>query len=650
MVSFSILLLRVAHLQLVEGETLARASMEQRLRIMNTPAPRGRIYASDGTVLAENRPAFVVQYIPTADPPSDATLFVLSGIIEVPISSIRNAIEEQDQDRPYAPVDVAVDLDSEQYTKIQEQKHLLPGFRVVPRPVRRYPEGSLAAHVIGHALTISERELQTFEEASGRSYQSDDIVGKAGVEKGGEFELQGYDGEVRVEVDAYGRLVDSVLGREPQPGENAHLTIRPDLQALTEDAIVEVLERLQEGRNPVPFDRRTGTYGNLWDEGEFRPADTDNPNRKYEDATQASAVVLDVQSGKVLAMASYPTYDPNVFATAPLHLPGSEGARAWSETWENLNDPASDQPLSNRAISQIAAPGSTFKMVTGLAALEVGLNPRHTHTCRGRLDAYGQQYGCWTTHGSGINLVRGLAVSCNVYFYQLAQQIGVDRIASMAEKLGLGDDTGVVGLPSGEESSGIRPSSEWKQEVLDETWYPGETLMAGIGQGYHAYTPLQMANYAAIIANGGTHYRPYVLDYMTDASGEVTHQVAPEIINEQVADPEHIRWIQRGMEAANERGGTGYSRFADYPKPHPETGEPVFIATKTGTSEVRLGVDNHGWFVAYAPAEEPEIAVAVVVYHGGGGSLAGAPVARMIFEHYFGYLDLNDREVGGLME
>ncbi len=641
-VAMLVLILRVAQLQLVEGETLADASYQQRLRLLRTPAPRGDLISADGVVLAENRPAFVAQYIPLGDPPGDDWIQRVAYLTDLPPESISKAIEEGMAGVPYAPVDLKVDLDLDEYTALMEHRDQLPGLRVVSRPVREYPLGDLASQTLGYVLKISERELQEFGEMSGRDYYNTYLVGKAGVERAAEVDLQGYDGEVRVEVDASGRLVESVTGRAPVAGNDVHLTLDTGLQRVLQDALETVTERLQQGYNPLPYDRSMGRYLNLWDDGDLLPADSRRPSRTYDDATSAAGVVLDVNTGRVLAIASHPGFDLNVFATAPLHLPDTEEEREWAREWSRLNSLAEGQPLFNRAVSQVSSPGSTFKMVTALAYMEDGHSPTRGHTCQGALDMFGQTYGCWGVHGSGVTLHRALAESCNVYFYRAGLAVGIDSMEAMAKQLGLGVPTGMVGLGPDEEAPGTVPGREWKQEVLDEIWYPGETLMAAIGQGYHAYTPLQMANYAATIASGGTRYRPYLIDRVVDPQGDIVRQTEPEVAHVLDVDPDHLDRVQRGMEGANEPRGTSYSRFWDYPKAMPGTDREVSIASKTGTAEVGSGawrMDSHGWFVAYAPADDPEIALAVVVDHGGGGSLAAAPVARAIMEKYFGFMD-----------
>ncbi len=639
-----LLLGRAAQLQILEGDNLLLASLQQRLRVLSIPAPRGKIISSDGAVLASNRPAFVAQYLPSSDPLTDSQLDLVSRLIGVPVESILGAIRDQTRTRPYAPVDLKIDLSPGEYTSLMENRYLLPGIRVEARPVRLYPGDDLAAHVLGYVLKISEQELRTFGEMSDRKYDNRDVVGKSGVERSMEFSLQGRVGETRIEVDAFGRLVESVMGQVPRPGDHVHLTLDSGLQLVAERALEVVTERMQAGHDPVPYDPSQGRYVGLWDEGIMLPADSANPSKSYPDATSASAVVMDVRTGAILAMASQPSFNLNDFATAPLHLPGTEGAEQWALKWQELNDPRAGQPLLNRAVAQITPPGSTFKMVTALAALEAGVNPAATETCHGALGIFGQSYGCWRTHGV-VNLHKAIAESCNVYFYRAGLRVGIDPMVEMARAFGFGQVTGILGLPPGEESGGILPDRAWKQEILGEPWYPGETLMAAIGQGFHAYTPLQMASYAATIASGGTRFRPYVVDRLVGDDGELLWEASPEVLSTLPASDANIALVQRGMEGAMIPGGSGHWRFFDYPRERPSDGELISVAGKTGTAEVGspdLRRESHGWFVAYAPADDPEIAVAVVIYHGSGGSRAAAPVARVIIDEYFGFPTLPD--------
>ncbi len=632
---------RIVQLQLVQGDTLARAAVEQRLRVLRIPAPRGKIISADGVTLASNRPAFVAQYLPSVEPMTEERLDLLSKLLDLPPDSIQEAILRQGQQRPYAPVNLKVDLTPQEHTALMENRHRLPGIRVEPHPIRHYPQQNLAAHAMGYALNISEDELRVFGQLSDREYDNRDVVGKSGVERTMEFNLQGRDGEVRIEVDAYGRLVDSVVGTEPLAGDDVYLTIDSQLQLTAEKALETVTQRLQEGYDPVLFDRQTGSYIGLWDEeGALLPADSARPDRVLGEAKAGAAVVLDVRSGEVLAMASHPTFDLGAFSTAPLHLPGSEESREWSRLWNSMNDPEQGKPLLNRVVSETEPPGSTFKMATALAALrEIDLDPRRTVRCTGELNIFGQSYRCWRTHGE-VALYEAIAQSCNVYFYRMGVEVGADAIFSAAEELGLGSPTGILGLPPGEEKPGILPGREWKRQVLGEPWYPGETLMAAIGQGYHAYTPLQMANYTATIANDGIRLRPYVVDYVQDPNGEVLWEADRQEVANIEADPEVFERIQQGMVGASLPGGSAHWRFWDYPRYCPERDMDVAVASKTGTAEVGTPADkreSHGWFLAYAPAEDPEIAVAAVIYHGGGGSMAAAPVTRAILEEYFGF-------------
>ena len=641
-VALLLLIVRSAQLQLFQGEDLAEAAVQQRLRVLREPAPRGEIVSADGTLLAGNRAAFVARYFPSAEPLSEDTLQTLSEILDLPADSIQEAISRQTGERPYAPVNLKVDLTEKEATELSERRYQLPGISIGFHPIRNYPNDNLAVHVLGHTSNIKEDELRTFGEISERDYHNRDVVGRSGVERSMEFNLQGWDGEVRVEVDAHGRLVDSVTGRERQPGDDVHLTIDSELQKTAERALSTVIKRLQEGHDPVLFSRQQGRYIGLWDDEvehdtTLLPADSSRPDRQYSDAKFGAVAVLDVTSGKVLAKASYPQYDLSAFATAPLHLPGSEQKAEWNEQYETMKQRGA---FLNRVTSDPVAPGSIFKMVTALAALrETDLDPDETVRCQGSLDIFGQSYGCWKTHGR-VDLTDAIAQSCNVYFYEQGLEVGVDGISEVAAELGLGASTGILGLPPGEERSGIRPSREWKKVNLQEPWYPGETLMAAIGQGYHSYTPLQITNYVAGIANEGVLYRPYLVDHVKNPDGEVIWKAHSKVISQLDVDEEMLKLVVQGMKEAVLPGGSARWRFWDYPRYSEMREAEVMIAAKTGTAEVRTGVDSHGWFTAFAPTDEPEIAVAAVIHHGGGGSLAAAPVVRAVMQQYFGFSDL----------
>jgi len=638
--AFLLLASRAAQLQILQGEELEVWAHQQRLRLLNVSAPRGTIYDRHGRALATNRPAFTVSLVPTGEGFEPAVISRLSEILTIPEESIRSAIDNRAL--PYAPVLIKIDLTAREHTLIAERMRELPGVRVDVEPARHYPYDTLACHVLGYTLQISREELAVFFERSGRPYRNDDLVGKSAVERYFEFQLQGKDGALQVEVDARGRLVNTLGRQEPEAGADVHLTIDAGLQMVAEKALVTTIERLRQGYDPQPYDPEAGRYVNLWDEGIFLPLDPLEPEKRCEQAGAGAAVVLEVRTGEVLAMASCPGFDPNQFATAPLHLPGTEGAKQWADTWAEISSPGGGHPLTNRAIASIAAPGSVFKPVTALAGVRAGLvDPRHTVVCTGVYPFMDTSYDCWQAHGR-VDFTHALAASCNTYFYQLGLNLGIDRIEAEAQRLGLGERTGLLGVPSYEEESGIRPGREWKEATLGQPWYEGETLMSAIGQTYHAYTPLQVANYVATIANGGTRYRPYLASCVQSPGGETLSTFGPEVISSLDIAEGGLQLVREGMEAAAAPGGTAFWRFWDYPKWAQVEGEirEVGVAAKTGTAQVgaKNGLeDSHGWFVLYAPCDEPEIAVAVFVEHGGGGSQAGAPVARAIVEHYFGF-------------
>ena len=504
---------------------------------------------------------------------------------------------------------IKYDITPEQYTAIEERRSEMPGVVLEVQPLRAYPLGDIAAHVLGYMGEINEQQLQAM---SDQGYRIGDFIGQSGLERYLEQELHGRAGGRQVEIDALGRLVRELGVVEPVPGNDAILTIDAALQQRAEYALQATLFRRQAAG--------------------------------FEDARAGAAVVLDVRTGEILAMVSEPDFNPNDFVTG---IPLAK--------WRELNtDPAS--PMVNRAIKSSYPPASTFKMVTAAAALEEGVSfPGETFDARGgiyRVTA-NEVRKCWYQPYGGhgiVDIPEALAKSCNIAFYELGRRLFEVRnrtdsevLARYARMFGLGEATGLKSLPG--EEAGRLPDSANKVALFgDANIYLGDYLNLAIGQGFMQYTPLQMARYVAAIANGGLVYRPYLVKEIRSPSGEIVTQTEPEVVSRLEVSPRTLKTLQLGMYLTtvletDEGYGTAYGIFESL------EAAGIAVAGKTGT--VQLGmedVDNHGWFVGYAPADpdpfddipvEPEIALAVIVEHGGGGAAAAAPVAREIFEYYF---------------
>jgi penicillin-binding protein 2 len=455
----------------------------------------------------------------------------------------------------------------------------LPGVSIQVRPRRFYPHGPLAAHLLGYVGEVSERELS--ERGDELELRPGDYVGKAGLERVWDEELRGVVGGQQVEVDALGRRVRVIQEVPDVAGDTLVLTLDADLQEAAGQAM-----------------------------GERR----------------GSCVALDPRNGEVLAMVSKPDYDPNLFARG---IQRSEWQQLIGDEW---------RPLTNRAVQGQYAPGSIFKVAVAAGLLDAGVVNRTTgYTCTGGTQLGNRLFRCWKRGGHGyVNLHRAIMQSCDVFFYQAGQRLGVDGIAEYSHRFGLGEPTG-IGLST--EESGLIPTRAWKQRRFGAPWYPGETLPVAIGQGYVTVTPLQMASMVAMIANGGTHYRPHYVRRLEAPDGTVKREIRPEVMGYANIAPEHIEAVRSGMrDVVMAPGGTG--RNGQVPG--------IEVAGKTGTAQVvRLkagsrGNDgpertrDHAWFIAFAPVAAPEIAVACLAEHaGGGGGAIAAPIVSKILTHYF---------------
>lgn len=579
---FLLLLMRLWYLQVISADSYLELSEKNRLRYIPVEAPRGAIYDRDGLLLVDNRPAFGVAVLRQDVEDVDLLLETLAVYLGEDVATLRERYQQGRRLPAYRPLPLAEDIGRDRMEVIQENASDLPGLLTVVRPNRTYPYQEIGAHLFGYLGEITEQQLRSKDFAG---YRSGEFVGKSGIEKRLEGSLRGHEGQQRLEVDVRGQLLRSLQTRDPFPGNRVYLTIKRDLQLAAEAA--------------------------------------------FEDHAGA-AVMLDVHSGEVLALVSRPSFNPEAFA---------QGIS--SEEWiALLKDPR--HPLQNKAITGQYPPGSTFKIVSALAALKSGLITASTSVdCTGKLEVGDREFRCWKRRGHGkTNLKKALKESCDVWFYQVAQDLGIDRLSETAMDLGLGSP---LGIDLEGEKAGLIPTRDWKRRRFGAPWYDGETVIASIGQGYVLTTPLQLAVMTATMANGGTVYRPQVVKKVVDLVGNVLEDHSPEILKSTPFSQKDLMAVHTGLVAAvNEPGGTAWSRRL----------EGVKVAGKTGTAQVvRLKDDDdreedeeripyrfrdHALFVAYAPAEAPEIAVAVVVEHGRHGSTVAAPIAMEMIASYFG--------------
>ena len=568
---------RMYYLQVLESERYATLADENRINLRLLPPPRGSIVDRQGRPMADNRQNYRVVIIPEQAADVERTLDMLSLIIPLSAGERRRIRREMGRKRAFVPITVRENLDWSEVARIEVNTPDLPGVLIDVGQSRNYPAGAESAHVLGYVAAVSEKELSGDPLLELPGFR----IGKAGVEKVYDLALRGTGGSSQVEVNAVGRVIRELSRREGQPGQELRLTIDLALQQYA--------------------------FKRLGDES-------------------ASAVVIDVHSGEVLALASTPAFDPNAFNTG---LSQAE--------WESLvSNPKA--PLTNKSVAGQYAPGSTFKPAVALAALEKGaISPETKVFCSGVTKLGNAEFHCWKDGGHGeMDLKGALQHSCDVYFYEAARRTGIERISAMAKRLGLG---GKLGLDLPGEKSGLVPSNEWKLGAIGAPWQLGETLIAGIGQGYILTTPLQLAVMTARLVNGGHAVTPHLT--MRDKAADETQNPAFNAADSLGISPDHLAQVRRGMEmVVNDPFGTAYRSRIDNPR--------FKMAGKTGTVQVKritkaereAGIiknedrpwkdRDHALFVGYAPYDNPRYAVAVVVEHGGGGSSTAAPIARDI--------------------
>jgi len=654
---FFLLISRLFYLQIIQNQQFKQLSESNRLRLIQIPARRGDILDSKGRIIATSVPVFSVSITPSEDLDLERVADKLADIIDDPEITSEKIIETvKKQPRKYEPVEIARlkwgEKAWEIMARIEENRQELPGVNIEEQPMRYYPHGELLGNILGYVGKISEDELEKY---SMYKYNMQDWIGKTGIERFAELiryedgrviGLKGQDGVRQIEVDANNRKIRELVAISPTPGYNVVLTIDLELQQALERAMDEVISDIKK-QNPK--------------------------------AMAGGAVVLDVRTGRILAAASRPAVNPNDFVDG-----------SFAEKKDYYNDPQK-RPLFNRVFQGTYPPGSTFKMITAMAALEKGLKPQESLICRG---AYWRPpyIKCWDVHGR-VNLYSALGESCNTYFQEAGRRAGIDKIVEIAEEFGLGEKTNTLGILN--ESSGFLPTPQRKKDqyqsiienkyqteldVLEEEyknmlekaesteeqeeikrdyesrkrileaqyeidlnfytkWQPFDTYNTSIGQGSNNYTIIQLANYVAAIANGGKRYRPYLIEKILSPDGKVVQEYKPELINEIKVSDTNLAHVRRGMKAVTEPGGTAYFLFKDFPA-------DIGVGAKSGTAQTgrsgdRKDKDFHGVFVAFAPYNNPQIAFAGIIEYGESGGGSAGRVAKAVFEEYFG---LNEKE------
>lgn len=563
----AVLIGRAAYLQIYQGEYYAGLADGNRIRIVPSMAPRGTFYDRNGELLVTNRPGFSVSLLPLTAPISDDVIARLSDLLKVSTDEIKTKIAGHSG---FNPIRIKTDVTPDIVSIIEEQKSQYPGVVIEVTPIRDYILKQEGAHTFGYVSEINDTELEKMKD---EGYKSGDIIGKFGIEKIYDKELRGENGGQQVEVDVSGKPVQILGRKEPVPGDDLELTIDIKLQQAAEKAVDEQLTQIG--------------------------------------AHAAAAVVMNPQTGEILAMVSRPAFDPNLFAHG-----------ISSKDWNQLNNNPY-HPMDNKTITGEYPPGSTFKIVTGTAALTEGVvtpdeqifdSGHHWIIPKGNAD--GEALG-W------LNFRSALAHSDNVYFYEMGNRLGIDRLEKYARMFGLGAKTG-IDLPY--EASGLVANRRYKEKNFDDgEWYLSETFDAAIGQGFNLVTPLQAAMVMGEIAADGKRYKPHVVNRIIAPDGSVVKDFQPELLSQLDVPEEDIKLVQDGLHDVT-KYGTAASSFRGF---------TVDIAGKTGTAENSQGRD-HGWFVAYGPFDNPNVVVAVIVENGGYGSQSAVPIGRKILEAAFG--------------
>ena len=574
---------RLWFLQIHKGDEYRDRAENNRVRLREIAAPRGNILDTKGRKMVTNRPSFNVVLVREDSNDVDELIKQLASTLDLDISMLWEKLRAAEGKPRHIPVRLLEDVDWETLAYVENHNQEFPGVRIETIPARVYHYGNLAAHAIGYLGEISRKELEARDP---EVYTGGDLIGKMGLERLREKDLRGEKGSSSSEVNARGFEQQLLKNVEPLPGNDIQLTLDAELQKVAED---------------------------LMDAGD-----------------KAGAVVaMEVKTGRMLVLASNPVLPLDQFAGGISH-------KNWNALLENTK-----HPLINKAVQAMYPPGSTYKMITAMAGLATGAIDKDTVLyCPGHYYFGKRRYHCWKRGGHGaVNLKRAISESCDVYFYQVGLRVGVDKLAEFANKFGLGHKSGIE---MEHEKSGLTPTKEWKKKKYNQKWHEGETLSVAIGQGFNLVTPLQICLMTATIANGGKQYLPQIIEKVTDPEGKILEQFEPVVVLDELqGEQRFLTLIRTGMEEVVQ-GRRGTARKVRI--------KGLTIGGKTGTAQVvRLKqykhlkeedipykFRDHAWFTCYAPAEDPEIAVTVLVEHGLHGGSGAGPVARAMLEAYFG--------------
>ena len=580
----AILLARFVYLQLVRHDHYQTLAESNRISVVPIVPNRGLILDRNGVVLAHNYSGYTLEITPNRIANLEASINELSTLVEITPKDRKRFKKLLAERRNFETLMIRNRLTDEEVARFAAQQYRFPGVEIKARLFRDYPYGEKTAHLIGYVGRINQTDVQQLEENDlAANYRGSDYIGKTGLEQSYESELHGVTGVEQVEVDSGGRAVRR-LSRTPPVSGNA--------------LVLSIDAKLQE----IAFQ----SFGNY----------------------RGALVAIDPNNGEVLAFVSKPGYDPSLF------IDGID-----TQSWDELNN-SPDTPLNNRALRGQYPPGSTIKPFMALAGLHYGeRSPSFTISDPGyfTLSGSSHQYRDWKKGGHGsVDLFKSIVVSCDTYYYGLATDLGVDRIFSYLSRFGFGKKTG-IDLDG--ETSGLLPSQEWKMRRYGQKWYAGDTVSVGIGQGYNLVTPMQLALATATLANNGIGYKPHLVREVRSAHIDENHAIGNELLPDLKIAPAHLDLVRRAMVAVTQPGGTAVQAAA---------GAPYHIAGKTGTaqvigmkqgekyveSEVQERHRDHAWFIAFAPAEQPRIALVVLAENGGHGSSTAAPIARKVLDYY----------------
>ena len=586
LIGFGLLAARFIFLQVIQHDHYASKAEDNRISIVPVPPNRGLILDRNGIVMARNYSGYTLEIFPRKVRSIERTIDEVAELVEVTARDRARFKKLLAETRNADSLPIRTRLSDEEVAKFAANRYRYNGtVEIKARLFRQYPYDETASHVLGYMGRINQADQARLEEEGiDANYRGTDVIGKAGVEASYQHELHGTTGFEQVEIDAAGRGIRTLSRTPSQPGNNVALTLDLRLQQVAEQAL---------------GDRR------------------------------GAVVALEPSSGAVLAFVSKPGFDPNYF------VDGID-----PQYWAELNN-SPDRPLYNRAIAGTYPPGSTFKPFMALAALDLGKRtPRSAINDPGYFVFGDRRFRDSKPGGHGyVDLFKSIVVSSDTYYYMLANDMGIEAIAGYMKNFGFGAKTG-IDLQG--ELPGVLPSPEWKMKRFrrpeQQRWYPGETISIGIGQGYNSYTPIQLAQAMAALANGGTVYRPHLVAYIDNPRSGERRNVEPEIVQRVPAKPEHVEFVKRAMAGVNKEG-TGARAFA---------GAQYTNGGKTGTAQVIAMKQNekydekkvaerhrdHSWFIAFAPLESPKIALAIIVENGGFGARAAAPIARTMFDYY----------------